>query len=509
MSEETMARVRGWKPALLGGVGGAAVTALVAGLALASGPDDKGTASDGHVWTDVDAGTRLLGELAPLPSLAPMVEKLEPVVVNIYTTQKVHAPQLQWHGAPGMGQDVPEEFKDFFHRFAPPMEPGDIERQSLGSGFVLSADGFIVTNNHVVEDASEIKVRLSTGKELPATLVGADGATDIALLRVKSDEPLQHVVTGDSDEVRVGDQVVAIGNPFGLSHTVTAGIVSAKARAIGAGPYDDFIQTDASINPGNSGGPLFDMRGAVVGMNTAIIRQANGIGFAVPINVVKDVVARLATDGKVSRGWLGVGIQPLTPELARGMGLVDEKGAVVSQVFPDGPADDAGIRPGDVVVSFEGRPVDDAARLTRLVGAAEPGSKAKVVVLRDGARKELGVMLGTRAGEDELAQGMDGQRGERRATSDDRLGVRVEAVPRSLGSARGAGGVRVAEVDPSGPAAKAGVRPGDVILRVDRRTVTSPSELADAVKAAPADREVVLLVQRGNSNLWVAVPPRK
>lgn len=506
MKKLGFSRTKGAALALSGGA-----LALAAGLALAEAPNEAAP-RDGRIWTEVSPGAKAAAELVPMPSLAPMVEALEPVVVNIYTTQKAKAPAMRWHGmgpggpqmGPEMGPGLPEEFQDFFRRFAPPMEPGETERQALGSGFVLSSDGYVVTNNHVVEDASEIRVRLSSGKELDAKLVGTDPATDIALLKVEPKEPLQHVVTGDSDEVRVGDQVVAIGNPFGLSHTVTSGIVSAKARAIGAGPYDDFIQTDASINPGNSGGPLFDMRGAVIGMNTAIVRQANGIGFAVPVNLVKDVVERLATEGKVSRGWLGVGIQPLTPELARGMGLDTEEGAVVSQVFPGGPADDAGLRVGDVVVSFQGSPVEDAGRLTRLVGAEKPGARAQVVVLRGGDRKELSVTLGTRGSEESVARGVPGQR-EPGARTEDRLGIRVEAqVGRDAGE-----GVRVTEVDRSGPAAKAGVRPGDVILRVDRRAVKSPADVAEAVKAAPEGREVVLLVQRGNSNLWVAVPPAK
>ncbi|GMV40197.1 MAG: putative periplasmic serine endoprotease DegP-like protein [Myxococcales bacterium] len=452
--------------------------------------------SRGEVWTEMGPAEPL-AQLAPAGSLAPLVEKLEPTVVNVYTTQKVRGWGQRGMLPPGFrGRD---DFEEFFRRFAPPMDPGDSEREALGSGFLLSADGFVVTNSHVVDEASEIKVKLSSGEELPATLVGTDPATDIALLKVDARRPLPHVLVGDSDALRVGDQVVAIGNPFGLQHTVTSGIVSAKARVIGAGPYDDFIQTDASINPGNSGGPLFDLRGSVVGVNTAIIRHASGIGFAVPINVVKDVVARLATDGKVSRGWLGVGIQPLTKELARGMGLDDQKGAVVSQVFPGGPAERAGVRLGDVIVAFEGQAVGDGAELTRLVGRAKPQSKARVTLLRDGARKELSVELGTRGDEKALARGQEPPR-EPRAQG--RLGITVEAVPPSLGE-----GVRVVDVDGRGPAARAGVRPGDLLLKVDRTPVATPKDVEDAVEGAPKDREIVLLLQRGNSNLFVAVPP--
>ena len=488
-----------WTPVLLGGLGAALVGAMI----IVGGARGEAKAPpEGRIWTEIDAMAQPLAQPAPMASLAPMVEKLEPMVVNVYTTQNVQGPR--WSGPQGMVPPGLRGHEDFFRRFAPPTDPGDMERQALGSGFVLSADGYVVTNSHVVAEASEIKVRLSSGEELPATLVGTDQATDIALLKVDAQRPLEHVVTGDSDELRVGDWVVAIGNPFGLQHTVTAGIVSAKARVIGAGPYDDFIQTDASINPGNSGGPLFDTRGAVVGMNTAIIRNASGIGFAVPVNEVKEVVAKLATDGKVSRGWLGVGIQPLTPELARGMGIEGQKGAVVSQIFPGGPADEGGLRPGDVVVAFRGQTVEDSAELTRLVGRASPQSRAKVAVLRDGERKELSVELGVRGDEESLGRGEAPPRREE-ARAQDRLGLTVEAQPRKAGQREE--GVRVVDVDGHGPAARAGVRPGDVLLRVDRTKVATPQDVEAAVKAAPKDREVVLLLQRGNSNLFVAVPP--
>ena len=496
---------------------------VVAGLAIVGlgvatlelrGEERQG--SQQTVWTPVDGKTPVEGEYKPYTSLAPMVKKLEPTVVNIYTTQEIEAPKMPSmprgmvpgpHGFRG-GQDP---FGEFFRHFGPPQgNDGPLEGQSLGSGFILSADGYVVTNNHVVDHATEVKVKLSTGEELEAQVVGTDPSTDIALLKLDAGQDLPHVYLADSDELQVGDWVVAIGNPFGLSHTVTAGIVSAKQRVIGAGPYDELIQTDASINPGNSGGPLFDMRGAVVGMNTAIIRNASGIGFAVPVNQLKEVVDQLAQSGHVTRGWLGVGIQALTPELARGMGISSDKGALVTQVFPSSPADKAGVKAGDVVVAFNGERVDDSMGLTKAVGRASPDSPAVLSVLRDGKKRDITVRLGTR--NEEQVSGLSGKpsgKAERPETSE-RLGLRVGPVPPQIrGSDTGDRGVMVEAVSPHGSAARAGVQPGDVVLQVNRKDVTTPRDFEAAVKAIPANREVVLLLNRGNSNLFVALEPAK
>ena len=331
----------------------------------------------------------------PLPSLSGLVKTVKPAVVNIYTTQVIQA---------GTHRSPHSLFEEFFGRregfggFGPHFGmPGrEMKRNSLGSGLIVSADGYIVTNHHVVENASKINVRLADDQGYEATVVGGDRRTDIVLLKIEAKQPLPSVPLGNSDTLEVGDWVVAIGNPFGLGHTVTAGIVSGKARQIGHGPYDDFLQTDASINPGNSGGPLFDTAGNVVGINTAIISGGNGVGFAVPINLVKSLLPGLREHGKVTRGWLGVGIQDLDDTLAKSFGVETHRGVLVSQVFDDGPAGKAGMQAGDIIVSVNGTPVQKARQLTALIARVAPGTSADLELLREGRTRTLSVELGER-----------------------------------------------------------------------------------------------------------------
>ncbi len=327
-------------------------------------------------------------------SLADLAARLRPAVVNVSTTQIVRsAPQP-------FGIPFPEgsPMEEYLRRFFGPMPERELKRQSLGSGFIISSDGFILTNNHVVGRATEIKVILEDKREFQASLIGRDSKTDLALIKVEADEPLPVATLGDSDALRVGDWVVAIGNPFGLGHTVTAGIVSAKDRIIGAGPYDDFIQTDASINPGNSGGPLFDLKGVVVGVNTAIVASAQGIGFAIPIKIAKELLFSLKR-GEVTRGYLGVYLAELTPEQAKNLGLKEGRGVQVARVVSGGPAERANLQPGDIIVGFDGKEVPGTRDLSWLVAATPPGKEVKVEVIRRGKPLTLRVTIGRLAEE--------------------------------------------------------------------------------------------------------------
>ena len=326
-------------------------------------------------------------------TLAPLVEEVKPAVVNIGTTQAPRQPRRGFR-APFRGQ---EPFEDFFERFfGGPMPQESRPQQSLGSGFIIDKEGYILTNNHVLENAGTITVKLANEKEYEAKVVGRDPRTDLALIKINARGDLPVVRLGDSESLRVGDWVIAIGNPFGLGQTVTAGIVSAKGRVIGQGPYDDFIQTDAAINPGNSGGPLFDTKGEVVGINTAIFSQSGGnigIGFAVPINMAKGLVPQLKAKGRVSRGWLGVSIGPVTDEAAKELKLKDKRGALVMDVVERSPADRAGFQQGDVIVSYDGKDVPGPADLPRLVASTPIGKEVSLRVIREGRSLDIKVTI--------------------------------------------------------------------------------------------------------------------
>ena len=326
-------------------------------------------------------------------SLAPTVAEVKPAVVNISTTQAVRQPRPGFRG-PFRGQDPYEEF--FGRFFGGPAPEAPRPQQSLGSGFIIDKDGYILTNNHVIENAGMIMVKLANEKEYEAKLVGRDPRTDLALIKINARGGLPVVRLGDSDALQVGDWVLAIGNPFGLGQTVTAGIVSAKGRVIGEGPYDDFIQTDAAINPGNSGGPLFNTKGEVVGINTAIFSQSGGnigIGFAVPVNMAKGLLPQLKAKGRVSRGWLGVSIGPVTDEVAKELKLTDKKGALVMEVVEKSPADRAGLQQGDLIVGFDGKDVGSAQDLPRLVGNTPIGKEVILRVIREGRPLDIKVTI--------------------------------------------------------------------------------------------------------------------
>lgn len=321
----------------------------------------------------------------PVPStFADIVDMEKPLVVNIYTTQIIKRQKAQ------------DPAQEFFERFYGAPQK-DTKKRSLGSGVIISNDGYILTNLHVVAKAAEIKVRLADGREFDAKIIGTDEKIDVALIKIDAKTELKAAALGDSDALRVGDWVIAIGNPFGLAHTVTAGIVSAKDRMIGAGPYDDFIQTDASINPGNSGGPLFNIKGEVIGINTVILSPSGanvGIGFAIPINMVKEVLSDLKDKGKVTRGWLGISVQPLTPELVAALNLTVTEGALVSDTDKGGPAEKAGIKRGDIIIELEGKKITDITQLPRMVARMEAGKEINIKIVRDNETKEITAVIG-------------------------------------------------------------------------------------------------------------------
>jgi len=401
-------------------------------------------------------------------SFAPLVKQVRQSVANISTVKIVKGGGLAFKGP--FGPDDP--FHDFFDRYFRDQIPKDFRQKSLGSGFIIDKDGYILTNNHVVEKTDEIKVTLIDNKEYDAQIIGRDPKTDLALIRIKTEEPLVPLPLGDSDKVEVGDWVLAIGNPFGLDHTVTAGIVSAKFRQIGAGSYENFIQTDASINPGNSGGPLLNTKGEVVGINSAIYSGSGGsigIGFAIPINMAKDLLPQLK-EGKVIRGWLGVMIQKITPELKEKLELKDEKGALVADVTPGGPADKAGIKRGDVIVSFDGKEIREMNALPYIVASTPVGKTVTVVLVREGREMQIKVKIGEL--KEEEPQTLTGE-------EESNLGMTLEEVNPDLAQKFGLSqehGLVVVEVEKNSPAEEAGIREGDILVEIDQQPLEEMSQ---------------------------------
>lgn len=485
------------------------------------------------------AWVRALGVLvvlaaAPLPALArpapdsfaDLADKLLPAVVNISTTHDVEGEDQVVPGLPQLppGSPFEEFFKDYFERFqnqqggqggAAPAPKR--KTRSLGSGFVISAKGLIVTNNHVIDDATEIVVAFHDGREAPAKLVGRDAKSDIALLQVETKSDLPFVEFGDSDKARVGDWVLAIGNPFGLGGTVTAGIVSARGRDINAGPYDDFIQTDASINRGNSGGPMFDMDGKVIGINSMIFSPSGGsvgIGFAIPARTVQQVIKDLQQYGHARRGWLGVTIQHVTEDIAESLGMEHPVGALVQGVQTGSPAAEAGIEEGDVIVSFDGKAVEEMRRLPRIVAETEIGKSVTVEFIRGGKHLTKKVKVGELNDEVKTADATKKPSAEKPsgpARELKTLGLSVTALTPQLREKYGVGddvkGVVVVGVDANGQAADKGVQPGMVIEAVTQRAVTSPDDLRAGIEAArKAGRQSVLLqVRLGDRKRFLAL----
>jgi serine protease Do len=430
-------------------------------------------------------------EVTGLPSLTGLVKELKPTVVNIRTTKLVRSPLDDFFR--GFG-DVPDFFGDeFFKRFFGD-RPREFRQKSLGSGFILDKEGHILTNHHVVEKAEEIKVKLSDEQEYDAEVIGTDPKTDLALIRIKAAGDLPVVRMGDSDTLEVGEWVVAIGNPFGLEQTVTTGIISAKGRVIGAGPYDDFLQTDASINPGNSGGPLFNLRGEVVGINTAIVAGGQGIGFAIPVNMAKKLLPQLKK-GRVVYGYLGVYIQDLTPELAESFGLKEATGVLIADVIPDSPAEKGGMKREDIVMKYDGQEAEDRYQLTKVVGNTPVGKKVKIIVWRNGKPKTLWVTIGE-VPEKEVAAAPP------KSAETGRLGLKVQDISPAIADHLGLPddtGVVITEVEPGSPAHEEGLRTGDVIIEVEHEPI---KDLADFRKSIERHKEkkTLLLTVRVKAN---------
>ena len=479
-----------------------ALVSLVVGLGISGSLD----------WLSPGRAVNFLGDAGSpdsrpsggLQDFVALAKKMKPLVVNVSTTQVSESRGAgQEFGSP-FGDD--DQFNDFWRRFfGEPTPRGPQRQRSLGSGFIIDSDGSILTNNHVVENATKIVVKLSDDQEYEAKVVGRDAKTDIAIIKINAKSSLPAANFGDSDKLEVGEWVVAIGNPFGLDSTVTSGIVSAKGRHIGQGPYDNFIQTDASINPGNSGGPLINLRGEIVGINTAIFSRTGGnmgIGFAIPINLVKELLPQLRGKGKVTRGFLGVLIQKVTPEIADSLGLDKAQGALVANVSKDGPADKAGVKVGDVIVEFDGKEVKDSGDLPIIVARTAVDKKVRMKVVREKKEVVLGVAVGELKDEEVVAAVPE--KGE--------LGLTVQRLTPQMAESLGlekTEGVVVSAVEPGSAADEAGIRRGDVLMEIDRRPIRNLDEYRKSVAAIKKGRGVLFLVRRGESTLFLALKPQR
>lgn len=440
-------------------------------------------------------------------SFSELAEAARPGVVNIRTVKTIRggSPVFRhFFGRPFGGERHP--FEEFFGPFMGEGPQRDFKQRSLGSGFLIDREGFIVTNNHVIEDADQIRVILADNREFDAEVVGRDPQTDLALIRIQGADGLEPLRLGDSEKLRVGTWVVAIGSPFGLEQTVTAGIVSAKGRIIGSGPYDDFIQTDASINPGNSGGPLLNMAGEVIGINTAIVASGQGIGFAIPINMAKGIIDQLKDKGAVTRGWLGVGIQDLTPDLAGYYGLDSQKGVLVTQVFEGDPAHQAGIQVNDIIVSVDGRPVATGRELSGLIANTPVGQRTTIELIRDGKQQSLTVTLAKRDDDPRAAVPAPGRDSEE-------LGIEVtdlgSDIARRFGIDSTEAGVLVTSVKDDSLARKADLRPGDIIKEINRTVVKDRNDFLRLMKNVKDQDTVQMLVKRRNAGFLVVTIERK
>ena len=446
-------------------------------------------------------------------SFADLVKAVKPAVVNIATA--AHIEEGGHAGVPEFrfpeGSPFDRYFREFFEHRNPGRPKGAPRpnARSMGSGFIIDPAGYVVTNNHVVDKAVEITVTLNDGDQLPARLIGRDVKTDIALLKIDTDEPLPHVSFGDSDTAQVGDWVIAVGNPFGLGGSVSAGIISARGRDIRSGPFDDFLQIDAPINRGSSGGPLFDKRGQVIGINTAIFSPSGGnigIGFAIPSSMAKSIVAALREDGHVARGWLGVNIQEITEEIAESLNIDEAEGALIAGVMPGGPAEAAGLETGDVILEFDGEEVERVKDLPRLVAATKANKNVTVRLLRDGDEKDIQVKIGAMP-EDQVATATPA---DPETPDTARLGLALAPLTpefrQRLRLPDDATGVVIADVARNSPAAREGLRPGDLIKRVGSREVSTPGEVIDEVKRLTDRKAVLLLISRAGNDRFVAVP---
>jgi Do/DeqQ family serine protease len=429
--------------------------------------------------------------LATQQAFTNVVKAVNPSVVNISTVSKKKLVQPFFEFSPF--------FDDFFG--GGQLRPQYRREKSLGSGFIINSDGYIITNDHVVRDAESIQVKLSNDKEYNGKVVGGDPKTDIAVIKINAGQPLPTAVLGDSDKLQVGQWAIAIGNPFGLDRTVTVGVISATGRAnMGIETYEDFIQTDASINPGNSGGPLLNVYGEVIGINTAIVAAGQGIGFAIPVNMAKQVVAQLIKKGRVTRGWLGVSIQPVTEEIAKSFGLDRPHGALISDIMAGGPAEKAGLKQGDIIIRFDGKEIRDARQLQLVVADTPVGAKVEVGIFREGKMQNLSITVGNSDSASAVKpRSIEPQTGW--------FGLTVEELPANM-RLSGVKGVMVIAVDPEGMAAESGIQRGDIIISVNQKRVADLNEYAKAMKEAEIKGSVALLVKRGDANIYFALKIR-
>lgn len=465
------------------GLAASSLISLLIGLGISVNASHGGFSSGNTAAQEPNPATTARG----LPDFVALAKRLKPEVVNISTIQTAEQP------------DAPNPFGQR-DRFSAPSPREQFKQRSLGSGFIIEPDGLILTNFHVVDNAETITVRLLDGRELAGKVVGKDQKTDIALVKISARD-LPVAPLADSDRLEVGEWVMAIGNPFGLDNTVTSGIVSAKDRQIGAGPYDHFIQTDASINPGNSGGPLVNLEGEVVGINTAIFSQSGGnigIGFAIPINLVKDLLPQLKTGGKITRGWLGVSIQGITPDLAASLGLAQAKGALVSSVVQNSPADQAGIRTGDVIVGYAGKSINNASDLPFLVAGTPVGKTVSLQVFRGNQETPVTVAIGRMKEEEVIAS----------PTEKDDLGLTVEQITPDIAEDLGleqTHGVVITAVAPDGLGDEAGFQPGDIVREINRQPVRNLSDYRNIMASGTQSKSILFLVQREDSTIFLAL----
>jgi serine protease Do len=471
------------------------ITLLLSGIVFGSGYAMPPASHAGEPSTAIFSNAS--GGVPMVPgNFSDLADQVRAGVVNIQVSRKVSNAEFPAFRGNPFGDRDP--FGEFFRPFGG--NRPERKQQGVGSGCIISQDGYILTNNHVIEDADQIKVKLAGGKEIDGRVVGRDPKTDLALVKVDGVSDLTPLALGDSDALQVGNWVVAVGSPFGLEQTVTAGIVSAKGRVIGSGPYDNFIQTDASINPGNSGGPLINMQGEVIGINTAIIASGQGIGFAIPINMAKDIVPQLQKTGHVTRGLLGVSIQDLTPELAKSFGLKETQGALVAKVVPGGPADKAGIAIGDVIVQFNGHSVATSKDLSRIVASTPVGETVSVKLLRDGKTNDLHARIG------EMEEETSPKTAD--ASTHKSIGVSVQNLTPQIAGELGipeSTGVVVTGVEPGSAAAEAMIQVGDIIREVNRKPVKNAADFARKIEQTESGDSLLLLIERRQNTLFVTI----
>lgn len=440
-------------------------------------------------------------QLSNLPGL---VKELKPSVVNISTTKVIKRKPFGFRSPFGNDQQFEKFFEKFFGEDMPEQE---FRNKGLGSGFIISSDGYIVTNHHVISRAEEIEVILENGKKYKAEIIGSDSKTDLALLKIKPEKALPAVKFGDSSVLDIGEPVLAIGNPFGLGHTVTSGIVSAKGRSLGLGAYDDFIQIDAAINPGNSGGPLFNFEGEVVGVNTAIIAGGQGIGFAIPVNMAKNIVDQLKQSGKVVRGWLGVIVQKLTPELSQSLGLQNDRGALVSDIATGGPAEKAGIKRGDVIVGINDKKIQEMPELPKTIANYKPGNTVTLTIIRDGKSMEVPVKLGEMPTEQKSEQATESQ-----DKAEQKMGLIVEQITPQIKNRYGlksTEGVIVINVMDGSLADQAGFRAGDIIIELNKKKIDSLETYNGILSDIKPGSNFLFLVERQDKTIYLAIKYKK